>query len=371
MSSRKPHRRTAVTRVLVAGLAMLLSGALLAGPAMAAKKQPKQPPAPLYWGAVIGKQLTGESPPWDMNALAEFEGMAKKGASLLAFSSPFADCSTRPCTEFPFPTEAMESLRVRGTIPVLTWASQSVPVPSSLKEPSYQLTDIARGVHDTYIRHFAEQAREWDEPFFLRFDQEMNGFWFPWGEGVNGNPPGSFVKAWRHVHDIFTSVGATKATWVWCPNVDFTRKLTPLHSLYPGGRYVDWTCLDGFNWGETANSGGWMSFSRVFRSSYKRVLKIAPGKPMMIGEVASEERGGSKPRWIRNALQAIPAKFPKVRAMIWFEQNDRGMRWPIESSKASRKAFAKAIQKTVYRPNEFQHLEASPIPPPSWTPPPP
>ncbi len=37
------------------------------------------------------------------------------------------------------------------------------------------------------------------------------------GLGVNGDQPGEFVAAWRHVHDIFTSVGATNATWVWCP----------------------------------------------------------------------------------------------------------------------------------------------------------
>jgi hypothetical protein len=355
----------------LAGAIALIACCTVALTPAAAPAAAKKPPNPLYWGAVIGKQLTGESPPWDMNALAWFEGLADKGASLLAFSSPFADCSSRPCTYFPFPTEAMETLRQRGTIPVLTWASQSVPTPKSLREPGFQLTDIARGLHDIYIRNFAEQAKEWDEPFFLRFDQEMNGFWFPWGEGVNGNPRGSFVKAWRHVHDIFTEVGATKATWVWCPNVDFTRKLTPLHSVYPGGRYVDWTCLDGFNWGKTRNSGGWMSFSRVFRSTYKRVLKIAPRKPMMIGEVASEERGGSKPKWIRNTLKIIPRRYPKVRALVWFEQNDRGMHWPIESTRASRMAFAKAIQRTVYRPNEFQHIETSPIPPPSWTPPPP
>jgi len=365
---RAPRTARASSRLPVVAVGLVALICLLLAPASALAKA-KQPAKPLYWGAVIGKQLTGEAPPWDMNALAYFEGLAKKGASLLAFSTPFADCGTRPCDEMPFPTQAMESLRQRGTIPVLTWASQSVPVPSSLKEPNFQLKDIARGAHDTYIRHFAEQAKEWDESFFLRFDQEMNGFWFPWGEGVNGNARGSFVKAWRHVHDIFAEVGVTKATWVWCPNVDYTRKLTPLHSLYPGGSYVDWTCLDGFNWGATHNSAGWMSFERVFRSTYKRVLKIAPKKPMMLGEVASEERGGSKPKWITNALKTIPAKFPKVRAMIWFNENDRGMHWPIESSKASRKAFAKAIAKPIYRPNEFQNIEAGPIPPPGWVPP--
>src|SRR6202040_2960061 len=143
---------------------------------------------------------------------------------------------------------AMEAIRAHGTIPVLTWASQAVPTPANLREPNFQLSDVINGRYDAYIHDFAVGAREWGHPFFLRFDQEMNGFWFPWAEGVNGNKRGEFVKAWRHVHDIFTSVGATNATWVWCPNVDFTRKLTPLSSQYPGGRYVDWTCLDGFNW---------------------------------------------------------------------------------------------------------------------------
>ncbi len=159
------------------------------------------------------------------------------------------------------------------------------------------------------------------------------------------------------MHDIFTQGGATNATWVWCPNVDFTRKLTPLHGLYPGGRYVDWTCLDGFNWGDTANSGGWMSFNSVFHETYRRILRIARRKPMMIGELASEERGGSKPRWIRNALKVIPARYRRVRAVIWFNERDRGMRWPIESSKKSRRAFAHAIQRSVYRPSEFGGIE--------------
>ena len=83
------------------------------------------------------------------------------------------------------------------------------------------------GTHDAYIREFAEDARDWGHPFFLRFNWEMNGNWFPWSEGVNGNQPGEYVAAWRHVHDIFTEVGATNATWVWCPNVD------------PGGKFSD------------------------------------------------------------------------------------------------------------------------------------
>jgi hypothetical protein len=344
--------------LLAALLALLVAFAFVPGVSAAKKKKPR----PLYWGAVIGKQLTGESAPFDMNAIDAFERKARKGISLLSFSSPFFDCIEPPCVPYHFPKAIAENLRLRGIIPFLSWASQSVP--ASLVQPDYSLASVANGNHDAYIREFAEQAKDWNRPFFLRFDAEMNGFWFPWSEGVNGNKPGDYVAAWRHVHDIFEQMGTYKATWVWCPNVDFTRSLTPLHSLYPGDRYVDWTCLDGFNWGNTRNSLGWQSFKEVFRSTYKRVVKIAPHKPMVIGEVASEERGGSKPNWIKSTFRAIPKKYKKVRAVIWFDEKDQGMDWPIESSKASTKAFAKAIGRSIYRPNVFSELPPGPVQPP-------
>jgi hypothetical protein len=351
-SIRASHRAASLAVLLV-----VLAAVLLAPSASAKKKQ-----HPLYWGAVIGKQLTGEAPPWDMSAIDAFERKAGKGLSLLAFSSPFFDCIVEPCVPYYFPTSIMETLRQRGTIPFLSWASQAVP--TSLVQPDYTLAKIAGGAHDSYIREFAEVARSWGHPFFLRFDAEMNGFWFPWGATVNGNDAADYVAAWRHVHNIFRQVGADNATWVWCPNVDFTRTLTGLHSLYPGNSFVDWTCLDGFNWGSTRNSAGWQSFDQVFGSTYKRIVKIAPGKPMVIGEVASEERGGSKPKWIKNAFQTIPKRYPKVRAAIWFDERDQGMNWPIESSKASIRAFRKAIGRGLYRPNVFSELPPGPVRPP-------
>jgi hypothetical protein len=353
----RQRRRSRVLALMT--VAAIAACALL--PASAYTKTTK-PPKPLYWGAVIGSQLTGEAPPSDFGAVEAFERTAGKGISLLSFSSPFADCSAI-CRPFPFPKIAMETLREHGTIPFLNWASQSVP--SSLVQPDYKLSAVINGGHDAYIREFAELAKEWEHPFFLRFDAEMNGFWFPWSEGVNGNKPGQFVAAWRHVHDIFTQVGATNATWVWCPNVDFTKNLTPLETLYPGDSYVDWTCLDGFNWGKTRNSAGWQTFAQVFGSTYKRLVKIAPHKPMVIGETASEERGGSKANWIKTTFKAIPQKYRKVRAVIWFDEKDQGMHWPIESSKSATNAFAKSIARPIFRANEFANLPPGPVFPPA------
>ncbi len=332
--------------------------------ASAAPAGAKAPPQPLYWGAQIGDQLTGEAAPWDMNALTAFEGLARKPLSLVSFSAPFAECDGSDCTFINFPLTPIENARNYGAVPIFSWSSSSTP--ESGPQRPWKLSKIVDGSLDPYIRKFAESAKEWGHPFFLRFDWEMNGFWFPWSEGVNGNKKGEFVAAWRHIHTIFTTIGATNATWVWCPNVDFTRKLIPLKRVYPGDSYVDWTCLDGFNWGKRPDSAGWQTFNKVFHETYKRVSKIAPHKPMLLGEVASNEKGGSKPAWIKNMLREVP-RYRKVRGLVWFDVKDRNTHWPLESSTRSSAAFAKGIQRTVYRPNEFGGLAVGgPIGPPSW-----
>ena len=65
---------------------MLLLLAVAACGSAAAAAQAKQPPS-IYWGAQIGKQITGESAPWDMNAVTKFQQVTGKGLSLIAFSS--------------------------------------------------------------------------------------------------------------------------------------------------------------------------------------------------------------------------------------------------------------------------------------------
>jgi hypothetical protein len=352
-----PTRRIRPARARAACTLLCLAAALAPAGA-AARRHP-----PLYWGAQIGSQMTGEQAPWDMRPVHRFERIAGKGLSLVEFSAPFAEC-TSSCIFGRFPSTPLENVRRYGAIPVFSWNSTASP--PSLSQPSFRLSSLIEGRYDSYIREFAAEAKAWGHPFFLRFDWEMNGFWFPWSEGVNGNRPGQFVAAWRHVHDIFTSVGATNVTWVWCPNVDLSGELTQLRSLYPGNAYVDWTGLDGFNWGKRAGSPGWQSFNRVFHSSYDRIAnKIAPGKPMLLAETASSDRGGSKPAWIRNMLYTVRHGYRKVRGLIWYDVDDRHTHWPIETSAGASRAFRSGIRSSGFRPNVYRELGGGPIGPPS------
>jgi hypothetical protein len=309
--------------------------------------------------------LTGGQAPWDLGAVGAFEGIAGKSPSLIQFFQPFSECAGETCKFLGFPTTPMETIRNRGSIPVLSWSSQSIP--SSLNEPDFQLSDVIAGTYDASIREFAEKAAAWGHPFFLRFDWEMNGSWFPWSEGVNGNAAGEFVTAWRHVHDIFTSVGATNVSWVWCPFVAPGGSAQDLAAVYPGDAYVDWTGLDGYNWGTNpASPRGWRTFDQLFSKTYETITdSIAPSKPMMIAELGSSEYGGSKAEWIEEALDEVPAEYPAVRALLWFDKYDDGMDWPVETSGAAAGAFARGIGQAAYKGAEFGALSGGPIRPPA------
>jgi Glycosyl hydrolase family 26 len=308
-----------------------------------------QPTRALLWGALISDQINGHQVPWQMGAATTLERMLGKRMSLIHFMAPFTDCYSSKCSYLRFPAKEMETIREYGATPFFSWSSQSIP--SREEEPDYQLSDVISGRYDAFIRDWAEGAREWGHRFFLRFNWEMNGDWFPWAEGANGNRPGEYIRAWRHVHDIFTEVGATNPIWVWCPNVDFENSLQDLSSIYPGDDYVEWTCLDGYNSGTNpAKRDRWRSFDQLYERTYREIVeRVAPDKPMVIGEIASTEQGGSKAQWITDMLSALPARYPKIRGLVWFDKFENGMDWPIETSPSAIEAFAAGIARPAYR----------------------
>ncbi len=320
----------------------------------------------IYWGAWINGNTYGlDDAPWNADSIAIFENHTGKKLSILHWGQPWWSCSPS-CRyqNFQDQIEQYDSTRRQGMIPLVDWASWDSRSEPRDQQPDFSLSKIIRGDHDRYIRQWATEAKDWGHPFFLRFDWEMNGDWFPWSEATNQNQAGEYVQAWRHVHDIFTEVGATNVTWVWCPNVDSSGSL-PLDRLYPGDAYVDWIGMDGYNWGpDQGSQAGWKSFQEVFGPTYDRLSQMSPDKPMMIAETSSTESGGSKADWIASALiDQLPANFPRVKALVWFNWNADGMDWAIESSPSAQAAFAKSIASDYYAQSQFANLGAAPIPP--------
>lgn len=310
----------------------------------------------IYWGAYIA------GAPDDVSKIDAFETRANKRMSLQMFGTPWQMNGK----DMPFPTAYMDIIRNRGTIPVLDWGSDALG--GGLNQPNFTLASITNGSHDAYLTQFAQSAAAWKNPFFLRFDAEMNGTWLPWSEQTNNNKPGDFVRAWRHVHDIFRAQGANNATWVWCPNIVGSQS-TPLSGLYPGDNYVDWTAVDGYNYGTDRNNKpqtfaeifGYSSYNGGF-NTYEMLQAQAPTKPIMIAETASSENGASKSAWITDGFGTqLQANFPLVKAVMWFNWNDNDplLSWPIESSGSAQAAFAAGIASSYYATNGFASLSAS------------
>ena len=315
---------------------------------------------PIYWGALIGTQFTGLQPPWDWSAIPAFEQRNSGGKKLSVLHWGAQWHSPTHCGGYcPFSPSVFTTVRNNGVIPFYSWGSTSETATTG-----YTNAQIAGGSQDAYITQWAQAAKAWGKPFFLRYNWEMNGNWYPFSAGWAGNTAAGYVANWRHVHDIFTSVGATNVNWVWCPNIDPQNSMTSLASLYPGDAYVDWTCLDGYNM-----NAPWKSFTDLFRSTYDNITgTIAPSKPMIVGETGSTETGGNKAQWITEMLSSLPVNFPKIRGVLWYDRPDymNGYSdWQIESSTASSNAFAAGIQSSTYTVNSYSGLTASPIPPPA------
>ena len=113
-------------------------------------------------------------------------------------------------------------------------------------------------------------------------------------------------------------------------------------NYYPGDDYVDWLCMDGYNWGTSQFLTRWQSFDDIFRSTYEQLRALNATKPMMIGEMASSELGGDKAAWIEDAFERLIQDYPQIRAVIWFDL-DKETNWRIDSSPASLKAFTETV----------------------------
>ena len=235
----------------------------------------------------------------------------------------------------------LHEVKRRGAKPMITWDPWNPW--AGLDQPEFRLARIASGRHDKYVDSWARGLKTYGKPVFLRFGHEMNGNWYPWGAGVNGNRPADYVAAWRHLHRRFAKIGARNVRWVWSPTVAYEGS-TPLAELYPGDGYVDWVALDGYNWGTSLPGKRWESFTEIFLPSYRELLELTE-KPIMIAETASTELGGDKAQWVRNAfLNELPTTFPRVRAVVWF-QEDKETDWRVSSSEAALAAFRTVARK--------------------------
>ncbi len=121
-----------------------------------------------------------------------------------------------------------------------------------------------------------------DRRAYLRFSHEMNGNWYPWSQN---STPNDYISAWRHVHNIFSnkSLDATRLQWIWSVNNEDYGNYTA-EEYWVGDNYVDWVGVDGYNFGESRSSNGWIWPNQVFDNMIPRVRRLSSTKPFSINE---------------------------------------------------------------------------------------
>jgi len=287
-------------------------------------------PEGCLWG------LFQSNTPIQLYSINQFEVQSGKKAATIMF---FIDWT------YDFPAQDCETIIKYGAIPHVTWEPWIIGEENGIK-----LKDIIKGKWDKYIRRWAQEARDFGYPFFLRMGHEMNGDWYPWSAAKNDYDASRFVAAWHHVYKIFEKAGATNVIWVWCPmNADFPASpWNKCSKYYPGDEYVDWVGIDGYNWGRAVSWGIWIPFERLFKKRYEEFVELYPDKPIMIGEFACSTIGGDKGEWIRRAFANIKNEFPRIKAIVWFNIN-KECDWRLNSSTDAFKAFSDVIKDDYFK----------------------
>jgi beta-mannanase len=217
-----------------------------------------------------------------------------------------------------------------GRIPLISWAG-------------YDTDAIRWGRQDAVIRARADGVKGLGQPVFLRWLWEMDGR----RARCYVTSPSSFIAAWRHIWTIFHDRGATNAAFVWCPT-DWGWVTGNPARYYPGDGYVDWLCADGYNWAPGKPGAPWASFVSIVTPFY--TWAKGKGKPIMIGEYGCQERRpGDKAHWVDSARNAMETRFPKIRAVVYFDQL-KDYDWRIHTSGSSFFAFKRMGRDPYFNP---------------------
>lgn len=131
-----------------------------------------------------------------------------------------------------FKTRFAHEARAVDTIPLIQIEPRGV-----------SLAAIARGAYDAHLRVYADAVATYRGAVSIGFGQEMNEPRYAWGDQKTS--PAVFVRAWRHIVNVFRSQHADNVIWIWTIGKS-SATASPLRDWWPGVRYVTWVGIDGY-----------------------------------------------------------------------------------------------------------------------------
>ena len=232
------------------------------------------------------------------------------------------------------PTSEERSLVAHGTLLHLAVDARFYGAPHKV----VRWKAVTAGAYDSILLRDARGVAALKVPVFVTFDHEPD-----LTQHAASGSPAAYVAAWRHVHELFTTAGATNAVWVWVVS-GYQNTFGVDGRFWPGNRYVDWISWEAYN-ASGCRTGPvdpqrFESFSQSVLPFYTwlilhgRTYGIDTRKPMMISEAASAVFRND-PLLTRSWYDQIPgvlAAHPDIRAItLWDRPGSTGCPYQFDS----------------------------------------
>ncbi|MEM7256251.1 MAG: glycosyl hydrolase [Pseudomonadota bacterium] len=297
---------------------------------------------PVSAQVMLGAYLPGDG--WRVEEIHRFNQVSAKPLAFVTFFTAFSH-NWREQLNW-----QASKIYSTGAIPLVSW------MPVDVDDPDRNLLpEIAAGKWDNYIDQWIDGLLSWLGSYpeskrpmiLLRFGHEFNGHWYPYS-----GEPMLYVVAWRRIHDRFQQAGANEfVEWVWNMNHISFDNHNDVTRYYPGDHYVDWTAIDGYNWGTNHDWTNWDSFEQVFAAAYDTLVDNYPDKPILIAEFGTTEptdvptarwgQHGSdvdndeiRAEWFFDMLESVELHFPAIRGLGLFG-NDKELSWSLTSESST------------------------------------
>jgi hypothetical protein len=212
-------------------------------------------------------------------------------------------------------------------------------------------SEFASGKFDPVLIAQAKGVASLKVPVFMTFEQEASQ---RQKVGVRGTPE-EFIRAWKHLHQIYDDAGAKNAVWVWVMTGS-EDNLDNAASLWPGNDVVDWISWNVYNQsgcsGNRIDASKYVSFEDKMKIFYEFVkkrgpsLQMDPNKPMMISETGSAKYPNDLKR-TADWYAGIPAtlrKYPQIKAVTVWDSIDGGCNYDIDKIPEIRDGVRRAGQ---------------------------
>lgn len=238
--------------------------------------------------------------------------------------------------------EYVSTLAERKQTPIITFLFED----TTTEDNSHIIRNIIRGDYDKNFTDWAAGIKKTKSPVFLRLGNEMNGSWADWSHVNNHNDPDLYKLAFQRIVDIFKHHETDNAYFVWNPN----GRSSPLYTwndsrmYYPGNEHVDWVGMTAYNFG-TTDTTEFTYFKDLYTPLYEQYSRLYPSKPLMIGEFASADSGGSKAHFIEHLFEGMPTDFPNLKMAVWFNKVHDPYNFRFTEDEEARNAFKEGLNK--------------------------